>query len=283
MKRKILGMLIAAICLSLCACGNSGSNNQSNDNEQNNNVQTEGNVQTESEKEDISFLVGTWCLAGKDDDVERFTIKEDGTATLKFRSAEFSGEWSLEENHVRVVDYGFEIQKTESGHIHLVSGIEDELWVREEEYNSYQRVELTAENWDNYFEIVNDYEYIYNEFKELENVRRNRYILIKESVGVPVLYNAPTLECKYDWVLKKVRYDSDAKEYVFEKLSNEKREEITNTIEIKRFTLTDGTIRYGILYSDGFSGNIEETFEGRVYENFELLRTTGPLILRPAN
>ena len=70
MKKKLLVMLVAVMCIMLCACGSSEGNNSNTENNQSN---------SESNTEEQGFsIVGEWKIKSTDSPI---TFNEDGTFT----------------------------------------------------------------------------------------------------------------------------------------------------------------------------------------------------------
>lgn len=76
MKKKLLVMLVAVMCIMLCACGSSEGNNTENNQ---NNETTQNNSET-TNNTDVSFLIGEW-LCETSNFPEYYTFNEDGTCT----------------------------------------------------------------------------------------------------------------------------------------------------------------------------------------------------------
>lgn len=81
MKKKLLVMLVAVMCIMLCACGSSKENNteSNSENSQSNSETTQKNTETESEEKQIS-VVGEWVRVFGDY-YQTYTFNEDGTVT----------------------------------------------------------------------------------------------------------------------------------------------------------------------------------------------------------
>ncbi|MGM9549340.1 MAG: hypothetical protein ACI3V5_05800 [Faecousia sp.] len=101
-------------------------------------------------KEQLGFAFGTWCNL---EDGQKYTFHEDGTVTMDFTAG--TARYSYDNGDI-ILDTGLSLRLTvkEKDGITCLTGGDLEL-VKEADYAAVgpQEVEITAENWEDYFEL----------------------------------------------------------------------------------------------------------------------------------
>lgn len=148
----------------------------------------------EKKESQISLAYGEWTLSsdyGNDDAFETVSFDEDGTCkigkdTLKWRMTDEQDTYiniDVTEGETKKYRVGLNTGNKEiSLSLSQYEG-EDGMTRSVGEYKNldfYEAVEITAENWDEYFEIVDEGKFGENAFGEVESFNYYQYLSLKE-------------------------------------------------------------------------------------------------------
>ena len=196
MKKAISLLLALVMCLSLCACGGGETPNSNNDTFDNNsatngtggdttNNSTVGETNdnnTESNTPDYKeILCGKiWSLLNYKYDFSSFGFNEDGTC------AYHNAKWELCDNIVKITSdeetsNAFnEYSIVESNGLYFLVSDCYVYYLGDHSSLTIQKVEITSENWNEYFEIITDTIEEYDQFGEKTNEYTRNYFCLKE-------------------------------------------------------------------------------------------------------
>lgn len=215
MKKLIALLLVAVMCVSLAACGdgelpNTGDNNETlgnnsatngtgSDTSNNNNNNTVGdanNNNTESNAPNYTeILCGKiWNLLNYKYDFYSLGFNEDGTCEY------YNAKWELSDNIVKITSdedtsNAFnEYSIVESNGIYFLVSDCYVYYLGDRSSLPIKKVEITSENWNEYFEIITDTIEEYDQFGEKTNeYTRNYFSLKKEYVNSFFPYDSELL------------------------------------------------------------------------------------------
>ena len=197
MKKALSLILTLVLCLSLCACGNNGD-------------AAGTSVVPTAETDPLAFLYGSWISNSHWESGYGFVFYEGGN--FKDTLALLEGNWSVEGNVLVTTadwyhDPTYKIVQA-NGTYYLVN--KDRTLVKEDEMDIVPKktIQLTIDNWQDYFYIdVETYE-IEDQFGELTGeVLKETYLKIKDSYrllhgeyteGVLIRYRANGAEVDCD-------------------------------------------------------------------------------------
>lgn len=277
MKRIMIVLLAIVILLSCVACDNNSPKDGDND------------------TKIVSEYMGEWkanSLKSRDNDeitykVATITLQEDGTCIYKGESAKWeyvaelnqfiftldrngvSGTLEIaEENGKTVLKYNTEIYYRPTDFI-----------AKEKEYinvgNTYsckKEIEITLDNWDQYFEIVENTDWRKNAFGEAENLNISYSFKLKDEYQT-AYDNDIAVEIHAEKVLVDIDLDLAEGKYCYLDVINETYD--FNTIE----TLTGNEINF-FSCSDGyFEQNDIKVSNIEILKNIEILRIQGKIYL----
>ena len=296
--KKALALLFAAVlCLSLAACGGE-SNPPRQDGSTTSTTKNESKPTVPAEfTANLPKLCGEWKILKRDDvgKLETITIREDGTflcddRTLEWRYAYHHG------NNLQInlfdgeskVGY-FELRLEEDGDITGSVTLDDQNGkLRLYKPSHYEIINVTPDNWQDYFEIVQYMTYRENAFGEAEScffrtemqlkeIYRNRLSanLSDDVFDNNVIQNG-ALEFSYDNGECAASIDLANRTYTFGDFIA--GESDTDTVEFgyKR----DGRYLYAILETNNIGDwEIENGRLERVRKNFETIRLSLELCL----
>lgn len=196
--KKILALLLAAvICLSLVACGggetpntndnnetpgnNSATNGAVGDTGNNNTVGDASNNNTESNAPNYTeILCGKiWSLLNYKYDFISLGFNEDGTCEY------YNAKWELSDNIVKITSdeetsNAFnEYSIVESNGIYFLVSDCYVYYCGDRSSLPIKKVEITSENWNEYFEIITDTIEEYDQFGEKTNEYTRNYFSLK--------------------------------------------------------------------------------------------------------
>lgn len=180
MKKILALLLVAVMCFSLAACGgnelqtdNSGSQQEQSDNRNDKEI----NIK----KVDV---VGTWKNTSSNDHGFVMTINEDGTGTIILGEQELTITWEKTDEEI-ICNTGskeltFKI-RANNGVVEMSYKDGYYVVVSEQDYeNTIECVELTLENWQQYFEIKPYAEPQTDAFDELSDLMICTTLVLKD-------------------------------------------------------------------------------------------------------
>ena len=139
---------------------------------------------------------------------------------------------------------------------------------------TYTTVEITADNWQDYFEVLVRPAIVKNGFGEFSELSVNTYVISKE--GLTVCSCEITCEYAYDYKRTTYHVDLENDSVTFGDEPNETLEKVQKIENLYGFHL-DGVYRVGVCALNQFNSPITGSI-GMAY-NFELLRIQGTLII----
>lgn len=277
MKRIMIALLSIVTLFSFVACNNNSTKEDDND------------------KQFVLDYMGEWkanSLKSRNNDeitykVATITLQEDGTCVYKGENAKWeyvadlnqfiftldkngvSGTLEIaEENGKTVLKYNTELYYRPTDFI-----------AKEKEYinvgNTYsckKEIEITLDNWDQYFEIVENTDWRKNAFGEAENLNISYSFKLKDEYQT-AYNNDIAVEIHAEKVLVDIDLDLAEAKYCYLDVINETYD--FNTIE----TLTGNEINF-FSCSDGyFEQNDIKVSNIEILKNIEILRVQGKLYL----
>lgn len=277
MKRIMIALLAIVTLFSFVACKNDSPKEDDND------------------KKNVSEYMGDWkanSLKSRFDDeityqVATITLQENGTCIYKGESAKWeyvadlnrfvftldrngvSGTLEIaEENGKTVLKYNTELYYRPTDFI-----------AKEKEYinvgNTYsckKEIEITLDNWNRYFEIVENTDWRKNAFGEAENLNISYSFKLKDEYQT-AYDNDIAVEIHAEKVLVDIDLDLAEEKYCYLDVINETYD--FNTIE----TLTGNEINF-FSCSDGyFEQNDIKVSNIEILKNIEILRVQGKIYL----
>ena len=188
--KKLLALLLAAVmCLSLAACGGGETSNTNDNNETlgnnsatNGTVGDTGNNNTENSAPNYKeILCGKiWNLLNYKYDFTSFGFNEDGTCVYH------NAKWELSDNIVKITSdeetsNAFnEYSIVESNDIYFLVSDCYVYYLGERSSLPIKKVEITSENWNEYFEIITDTIEEFDQFGEKTGEYTTNYLSLKE-------------------------------------------------------------------------------------------------------
>lgn len=280
MKRIMIVLLAIMILLSCVACDNNSPKDDDND------------------KKLFSEYMGEWkanSLKSRDNDeitykVTTITLQEDGTCVYKGENAKWeyvadlnqfiftldkngvSGTLEIaEENGRAVLKYNTEIYYKTSDFV-----AKDKEYVYEgNTYSCKKEIEITLDNWDQYFEIVENTDWRKNAFGEAENLNISYGIKVKDEYKNAISTNETEIavEIHAEKTLVDIDLDLSAERFTY-------LDEVNETCDfntIKDFTGTTAT--FFSCWDGYFEKNDIKVSNIEILKNIEILRAQGKIYL----
>lgn len=197
MKKLIALLLAAVMCVCLAACGGADAPNKND----------EGEKQQENQSMDnnhpfFQFLYGEWEYTGNFPDSFPFTklsVNEDGTCIVDGVAGTWAVSKSTSPNGRLYIDVCVDGQE--------IGGAEIYVWAGKYKFNVSDTainpgdnwkhntavvaddndIVLTAENWQNYFDLITENNYSENAFGEVEHLTIRQYLVPKEEYADKIL------------------------------------------------------------------------------------------------
>lgn len=280
MKRIMIALLSIVTLFSFVACNNNSTKEDDND------------------KKIVSEYMGEWkanSLKSRDNDeitykVATITLQEDGTCVYKGENAKWeyvaelnqfifmldrngvSGTLEIaEENGKTVLKYNTELYYRPTDFI-----------AKEKEYinvgNTYsckKEIEITLDNWDQYFEIVENTDWRKNAFGEAENLNISYGIKVKDEYKNAISTNETEIavEIHAEKTLVDIDLDLSAERFTY-------LDEVNETCDfntIKDFTGTTAT--FFSCWDGYFEKNDIKVSNIEILKNIEILRVQGKMYL----
>lgn len=277
MKRIMIVLLAIVILLSCVACDNNSPKDDDND------------------KKIVSEYMGEWkanSLKSRDNDeitykVATITLQEDGTCVYKGENAKWeyvadlnqfiftldkngvSGTLEIaEENGKTVLKYNTETYYRPTDFI-----------VKEKEYvnvgNTYsckKEIEITLDNWNQYFEIVENTDWRKNAFGEAENLNISYSFKLRDEYQT-AYDNDIAVEIHAEKILVDIDLDLAEEKYGYLDVINETYD--FNTIE----SITGNSITFFSCWDGYFEKNDIKVSNIEILKNIEILRVQGKIYL----
>lgn len=236
MKKTISLLLALVLCLSLCACGaDSVSPTESHTKNNNNSI-------VNTDNEELALYYGEWkeylLPEHSHHGIATIIIEEAGVCYLD--SVKY--EWKYEQDCLTIwegdVSIGYLHLIVESnGDIYLDCGIDgggeglsykigfqyaedNTANTEQEETNSteqttpnYTVVEITTDNWSDYFEFKEDYSYFEDVFGGYGSMQIYYLLAIKDNIQIYEELSNVAVECSYTTDYRKLEIDPETKTY----------------------------------------------------------------------
>lgn len=231
MKKYVWILLAAVMCLALTACGSESESEHEEllkmlDNGEyesahyyidNLKRQAEEEAESDEEKESLlPNLYGEWIVSsnyGNEDAFEKISFDEDGTCTI----GDSSFRWRLNNEYENSFDVKISKDETIKYNVSIsLSGKEPSLSLSEvldddsrksiAEYKNlglYEVIEITAENWDEYFEITEKGNFNKDAFGDFSSFYLSQYISLKEEYVDRVSTNLSDVVMELDFTYGK--------------------------------------------------------------------------------
>lgn len=280
MKRIMIVLLAMLILLSCVACDNNSPKDDDND------------------KKLFSEYMGEWkanSLKSRDNDeitykVTTITVQEDGTCVYKGENAKWeyvadlnqfiftldkngvSGTLEIaEENGRAVLKYNTEIYYKTSDFV-----VKDKEYVYEgNTYSCKKEIEITLDNWDQYFEIVENTDWRKNAFGEAENLNISYGIKVKDEYKNAISTNETEIavEIHAEKTLVDIDLDLSAERFTY-------LDEVNETCDFNTIKDFKGTTATFFSCWDGyFEKNDIKVSNIEILKNIEILRVQGKIYL----
>ena len=293
MKKIFAMLLVAVMCFSLAACGgnepqtgNSGSQQEQSDNKNDKEI----NIK----KVDV---VGTWKNTSSNDHGFVMTINEDGTGTIILGEQELTITWKKTDEEIicntAFKELTFKIQAN-NGVVEMSYKDGYYVVVSEQDYeNTIECVELTLENWQQYFEIKPYAEPQTDAFDELSDLMICTTLVLKDEYANTFAGSDGAIEVSFGGAYRcPIEYNSATKELTlgtpYTKEENEQQgyylstEAITYTNELTYYR------EYGFAIGGGVGCNPDTfkvegdiaTADASYYETIEITRIQGHLYFK---
>lgn len=197
MLKKVMALMLAfVIVLSLCACGAEKPNDQKPETEgslsftemppiaTNPTSPTEG-IETEENKLPVIGEIKLQSMRERDDRPATIALHENNTCEVGDKSYR----WETKADSQYVLNYYVAILEgdteryrlsfaSEPGIAWLTAGEDEFIYL---DLSVYEKVELTVENWDTYFEMKEDFQISKNAFDEFTSAEQTFFYYLRES------------------------------------------------------------------------------------------------------
>ena len=286
MKRLIALLLAMALCLCLAACG--GGDKPSADGDKPN--QTQGNDPAAGIKKS---LAGKWLPHGytRGENSDKLAdFREDGTVVI----GEKTLTWEIVEDSVIYINdgedrlYQAEFTAAEEGQPSFLrlhrfkTATTTTVWCEYYKESDYTKLEITAENWQDYFEVQEFPTLVKDSFGEVSKIEVYRALVLKESYGaVCPQISDMTVEYSAKQIGYYVTADKTTGEYTIGEVADKHDNWSANTNTMVASSLPVEGSRFGIGLETVF---IDKFPEDKVDIRSELtvLRIAGTLYTYPA-
>lgn len=304
----ILGAIILVLCGILSTCGNKGSKYDELiallekgeyqsahyyiDSLQRQEIE-EGKKDEQKESK-LPKLYGEWTLSsnyGNEDVIQTVTFNEDGTCTigsesLKWRMTDEQDTYinvDVTEGETKKYRVGVSTANKEiSLSLSRYEG-QDGMTKNVGEYKNlafYDAIEITTENWDEYFEIVDEGKFGENAFGEVESFNYYQYLALKEEYIDKFSSSLSELAMELDFTYgqKGCQVDLENKKYTL----TDSYEVDTYDHESSIYTFHYSSYENGVYYRTTLMSsyfNKEESYLGGFKTDMEVLRTQGTIYL----
>lgn len=293
MKRLIALLLAIALCLCLAACGGGDKSSATGDKPSANGDkpgQTQGNDPAAGIKED---LLGRWLPHGytRGENSDKLAdFREDGTVVI----GEKTLTWEIVEDSVIYINDGedrlylAEFTAAEDGQPSFLrlyrykTATTTSVWCEYYKESDYTKLEITAENWQDYFEVQEFSTLVKDAFGEITKIEVYRAFALKDSYGV-VCAQISNMTVEYS--TKRIGYyvtaDKTTGEYTIGEIADPHDNWPANTETMVATKLNAEGNRFGIRIGADFIDKFpEDTVDIR--SEFTVLRIAGTLYTYPA-
>ena len=307
MKKLVFLCLMTLILACFTACGsgnddNTSKNSQSSESE----LSWEEQQALEQKKwEDhwTNIFADTWIPRADDKELGEVVINKDGTCMIAGNTYTYKYDYASESScscyayDGETLKYSFSYTKADSSKTNFEDRFEKlSIMVPNGENSyttadgggmfyrksSYEGIEITAENWDTYFEFVTDEKTVTNEFGDLDIFYRDSYYKIKDEYNnrvnsylSDVIFEIELKECNYDLTV-----DIANKTYSLGERDNDREE-----IRSYTYTFTEGhykshkEISYQSNDTHGCYIHADRDYVSGYLEEINVLRSMGTLYL----
>lgn len=253
MKKIIALLLVAVMCFSLAACG--GDNEASNNNDK----------EIDIKKVDV---VGTWKNTSSKDHGFVMTINEDGTGTIILGEQELTITWEKTDEEIMCNTGSKELTfkiRANNGVVEMIYNDGYYVVVSEQDYNNMiEVVELTVENFNDYFDWKPYAEPRTNDFGEIEDLMMYCTVVLKDEYANKFVASIGAVEFEYSEYRCPIEYNAKTKEVTlgtpFTKEENEQLGYYVSTELMTDTTKLDNYREYGIEFCGGV-GCSPDTFK----------------------
>ena len=191
MKRIVCLFLLLALCVCLCACDIKITINEPNQ---------DSGASDQGDPEVMAQLAGEWFGWSELEEI-RLVLNADGTCVYSGTAATWKANYPDQFNiSMGSVPMTFYVEKDNHGRNYLFAPAISPSVSILHRITDYTRVELTMDNWQQYFAIVNDGAYVdKNAFGDITGVRVIQTIRTKPqyNVAFPDSTNKPVVEYTY--------------------------------------------------------------------------------------
>lgn len=304
----ILAGIVVVLCLLLSTCGNKGgkydelvamlergeyqSAHYYIDSLQRKAIE-EGKTDEEKESQ-LPLLYGEWTLSsnyGNEDAVESVSFDEDGTCKIGKETLK----WRVTDEQDTYINVDVTEGETKSYRVGLNTGNqeislslsqyegEDGMTKSLGEYRNldfYEAVEITAENWDEYFEIVDEGKFSENAFGEVENFTYNQYLCLKEKYVEKLSSSLSELVMELDFTYGKQGCQVDLENKKYTLLDSYEVDTYDHDSSIYQFSYSnheDAAYYRTSLMSSHFNG--EGNYLSSFKTDMEIVRVQGTIYL----
>lgn len=285
--KKLMALLLAiALCLCLAACG--GDDKPSADGDKPN--QTQGNDPAAEIKES---LAGKWLPHGytRGENSDKLAdFREDGTVVI----GEKTLTWEIVEESVVYINdgeerlYQAELTAPENGQPSFLrlhrfkTATTTTVWCEYYKESDYTKLEITAENWQDYLEVREFPVVVKDSFGEVSKIEVYRALVLKESYGaVCPQISDMTVEYSTKRIGYHVTADKTTGEYTIGEVADTHDNWSANTNTMVASTLNAAENRFGIGLETVFIDKFPESTVD-IRSELTVLRIAGTLYTYPA-
>ncbi len=286
MKKLIALLLVIALCLCMAACGSKAKPSAGGEKP----GQTQGNDPAAGIKES---LLGSWLPHGytRGENSDKLAdFREDGTVVI----GEKTLTWEIAEETVIYINDGEErlyradLTAAEDGQTSFLrlnrfkTATTTSVWCEYYKESEYTKIEITAENWQDYFELRDFPVAVKDSFGEITKIEIYRALVLKDTYGA-VCQQLSNMTVEYS--AKQIGYyvtaDKTTGEYTIGEVADPHSNWSANTNTSVATALTAAENRFGIGLETVF---IDKFPEDKVDIRSELtvLRIAGTLYTYPA-
>ncbi|MBR5867961.1 MAG: hypothetical protein IKZ21_00840 [Clostridia bacterium] len=249
-------------------------------------------AQKELEANLIAAITGEWIpddYSVREYEAPPVTVGADNTVEISGESYTFEVNNAYEDNLNLVIkdgdtiSYRLSAYKDEAGRYHLSvsEAVDDNNYTSVGEYylaSQYTKVDLTVDNFFDYFEFYEKTAQSKNEFDEVEALRIESCYKLKDEHGkVNTSISKVAIEYSYEYTYKYVDADFDAGTYAIGKAAyGGDPQESDNTTTLSQLYELES---YGVSLSSNYISKEAENPTICVYDNYEVTRIAGSLYL----
>lgn len=257
MKKIVVLLIVATLCMCLFACGGDSTTGNGADTIES----TENNAFTNHPH--LQFVYGEWEYEGDNPQnypFRKVNINEDGTCLVDGTA----GTWNISNStaHGRLnIDIVVEGQTLGVVEIYISSGrynfniantmiSQNDNWKHNTPVVADDNdIVLTAENWRDYFDLVTEAQYETNEFGDVDRLVLSTYLLLKDEYADKVIATDVIYEKAHTSTNYNIQVDGAGKSYTLEKTD---RTFDSSAPEISRLFRDSMKERYQIRISNAY-------------------------------